>query len=116
MKKSVLNKVKEMLLAEKKEVLRQVVKDIDIDTDGDEADEIQGNLLIGITNQLNSRNSAKLAQIEAALKRIEEKKYGLCQDCDEVIHEKRLLNNPHFQTCISCAEEREIEEKQRKRN
>lgn len=115
MNKAFLTKVKELLLAEKREVLKQVDREVDIDTDGDETDEIQGNLLIELTNQLNSRNTAKLAQIEAALKRVEDKTYGKCQDCDEDIPEKRLLNNPHFQTCVSCAEEREAEEKQRKR-
>lgn len=115
MNKAFLTKVKELLLAEKREVLKQVDREVDIDTDGDETDEIQGNLLIKLTNQLNSRNTTKLAQIEAALKRVEDKTYGKCQDCDEDIPEKRLLNNPHFQTCVSCAEEREAEEKQRKR-
>lgn len=115
MNKTFLAKVKDLLLAEKRAVLGQVERDVDVDTEGDETDEIQGNLLIELTNQLNSRNAAKLAQIEAALKRVEDKTYGKCQDCDELIPEKRLLNNPHFQTCVSCAEEREAEEKQRKR-
>jgi DnaK suppressor protein len=115
MNKTFLSKVKELLLAEKRDVLKQVAREVDVDTDGDETDEIQGNLLIELTNQLNSRNAIKLAQIEAALKRIDDKSYGKCLDCEEDIPEKRLLNNPHFQTCVSCAEEREAEEKQRKR-
>ncbi len=115
MNKTFLSKVKELLLAEKRDILKQVERDVAIDTDGDETDEIQGNLLIELTNQLNSRNATKLAQIEAALKRVDDKTYGKCQDCEEDIPEKRLLNNPYFQTCVSCAEEREAEEKQRKR-
>jgi len=115
MNKTFLTKVKNLLLAEKREILQQVSQDISIDTDGDETDEIQGNMLIELTNQLNTRNSAKLSQIEAALKRIDNKSYGLCQDCGEAIPEKRLLHNPHFQTCVSCAEDREAEDKQRKR-
>lgn len=115
MNKTFLSKVKELLLAEKRDILKQVERDVAIDTDGDETDEIQGNLLIELTNQLNSRNATKLAQIEAALKRVDDKTYGKCQDCEEDIPEKRLLNNPYFQTCVSCAEEHEAEEKQRKR-
>jgi DnaK suppressor protein len=115
MNKTFLFKVKELLLAEKQEILRQVNQDIDVDTEGDETDIIQANILIELTNQLNTRNSAKLAQIEAALKRIDDKTYGLCQDCEEPIPEKRLLHNPHFQTCVACAEEREAEAKQRKK-
>jgi DnaK suppressor protein len=115
MNKAFLAKVKGLLLAEKADILKQVEREVDVDTEGDETDEIQGNMLIEMTNQLNTRNSAKLAQIEAALKRIEDKTYGKCLDCEENIPEKRLLHNPHFQTCVSCAEERENEEKTRKR-
>lgn len=114
MNKTFLAKMKKTLLVQKQEILKQVKRqEIDVDTEGDETDEIQGNMLIELTNQLNTRQSAKLAQIETALKRIEDKSYGKCQDCDEAIPDKRLLINPHFQTCISCAEEREAEEKQK---
>jgi DnaK suppressor protein len=115
MNKTFLKKVKDLLLEQKRELLKQAVKTVEVDTEGDETDEIQGNILIELTNQLNSRNSEKLQQIDSALSRIEDKSYGLCQDCEEPIPEKRLLSNPHFQTCVTCAEEREAEEKQRKR-
>lgn len=116
MNKTFLKKMKDLLLEQKNELLQQAAgRIIDVDTEGDETDEIQGNMLIELTNQLNSRSSAKLQQIDAALKRIEDKTYGLCQDCEEPILEKRLLSNPYFQTCVSCAEEREAEEKQKKR-
>jgi DnaK suppressor protein len=116
MNKSFLKKMKELLIEQQKELLKQTaVHEAEVDTEGDETDEIQAHILIDLNNQLNTRNSAKLSQIETALKRIEDKSYGLCQDCGDPIPEKRLLSNPHFQTCVSCAEEREAEEKQRKR-
>lgn len=116
MNKTFLQKMKNLLLAEKQELLkRSADQEAAVDTEGDETDEIQGNMLIEMNNQLNSRNQLKLNQIDSALKRIEDKTYGLCQDCEEPIAEKRLLMNPYFQTCISCAEERESEERQRKR-
>lgn len=116
MNKSFLKKMKDLLLAQQKELLKQVADQAaEVDTEGDETDEIQAHILMDLANQLNTRNSAKLAQIETALRRIDDKTYGLCQDCDEPIPEKRLLSNPHFQTCVTCAEERETEEKQRKR-
>ncbi len=113
--KKFLKKIKENLLAQRDELLGKSVQKPDIDTDGDETDEIQGNILIDLHNQLSTRNNTKLMQIEDALKRIEDKSYGICQDCEEAIPEKRLLVNPYFLTCISCAEEREAESKQRKR-
>jgi RNA polymerase-binding transcription factor len=115
MNKTFLQKITDLLLDQKSEILKQAAREINIDTEGDEIDEIQGNMLIEMTNQLNIRNSAKLTQIEAALKRIEDGTYGKCLECDEAIPEKRLLSNPHFQSCVTCVEEREREEKQRKR-
>jgi DnaK suppressor protein len=116
MNKSFLKKIKDLLLAQQKELLKQASdRETEVDTEGDETDEIQAHILMDLANQFNTRNSAKLSQIETALRRIEDKTYGLCQDCGEPIHEKRLLSNPHFQSCVSCVEEREAEEKQRKR-
>lgn len=113
--KTFLKKTKEKLLIQKDELLGKTARQHDIDTDGDETDEIQGNILIDIQNQLTTRNNTKLLQIEDALKRIEDRSYGVCQDCSESIPEKRLLVNPYFLTCVSCAEEREAEDKQRRR-
>ncbi len=113
--KTFLKKTKEKLLLQREELIGKSVQKHDIDTEGDETDEIQANILIDLQNQLQTRNSTKLSQIEDALKRIEDKSYGICIDCDEHIPEKRLLANPYFLTCIACAEEREAESKQRKR-
>lgn len=111
-----LNRIRESLLSQKKEILEQAQRqEKDIDMDGDETDAIQGNMLVEMSNRLGTRATAKLKQIEDALQRIEKQTYGLCQDCEEPIAEKRLLHNPHFLICISCAEDREAEEKQRKR-
>lgn len=113
--KSFLKKVKEQLLLERDELTGKSARPPDIDTDGDETDEVQGNLLIELENQLTSRNNQKINQINDALKRLSEKTYGYCQDCEEEIPEKRLNLNPYFVVCVSCAEEREAEIKQRKK-
>jgi DnaK suppressor protein len=109
-----LQKMKETLLSQKRELIIKSTRAVDIDTDGDETDEIQGNMLIELMNQLSTRDSSKLSQIEDALQRIEDSTYGLCQDCEDPIPNKRLLANPYFLTCVTCAEEREMEEKQRR--
>jgi DnaK suppressor protein len=71
--------------------------------------------MIDLYNRLSTRNQNKLLQIDAALKRVSDNTYGLCQDCEENIPEKRLLSNPYFLTCVACAEERESEDKQRRK-
>lgn len=107
--------MKENLLSQKQNITVRITNSIDIDTEGDETDEIQGNMILEVVNQLSSRDSFKITRINDALRKIENRTYGLCEDCGENIPEKRLVANPHFLTCVSCAEEREIEEKQRKR-
>lgn len=113
-KKSFLEKTKKLLLQQKSELESKSYTN-DIDIDGDETDEIQGNLIANLNNQLSTRDREKLHQIENALKKIENQSYGLCEECGEAIAEKRLEINPYFSTCIACAEQKEFESKQRKR-
>ncbi len=101
------------LLKRKEELLSKFGEVIEIDVDGDETDEIQGNLILQFNQHMNNRNSNQLRQINDALNRLKENNYGLCQDCEEEISEKRLMANPCFLTCISCAEERELEIKRK---
>jgi DnaK suppressor protein len=112
--KKFLKSIKERLLAEKRDRLQKSSQKLDIDTDGDETDEVQGAIQIELHHQFAGMNKQKIRMIDEALDRIFNKTYGVCIDCDEQILEKRLLANPYYLTCVSCAEEREIEEKQRK--
>lgn len=113
--KNFLKKMKETLLQQKKIIASSDNVSQDIDVEGDETDEIQANIILELASQLNTRNNAKLAQINDALQKIENKTYGFCEDCGDEIAEKRLLLSPYSVTCIFCAEEREIADKQRKR-
>lgn len=115
LKKSTLEKIKRLLVQQKHELQTKSYQQNDIDIDGDETDEIQANLIINVNNQLSSRDKEKLLQIENALKKIEGNTYGLCEECGDAIAEKRLEINPYFSTCISCAEQKEIENKQKRR-
>lgn len=113
-KKSTLTKIMASLTEEKNSLLSKTYHN-DIDVDGDEIDEIQGSLIASISSQLSSRDAQKLSQIEVAFKKIQDNTFGTCDDCEEMISEKRLEVNPYCSTCINCAELREIEDKQRKR-
>lgn len=110
-----LQKIKKILLIQKQDLLNKLSQKLEIDTDGDDTDEIQANISIGLNNSLNIRNAAKLKQVEEALGRLEDSTYGICQNCEEEIVEKRLMLNPYFLICVSCAEEIEREEKLKKR-
>jgi len=108
MNKKTLNKIKDLLLNEKQELLNSSkLKNAEVDNDGDEIDEIQANLIVVLNDQLSIRSSEKIIKIDAALHKINNGKFGTCEDCEEDIPEKRLLINPYFPTCVDCAEERE---------
>jgi DnaK suppressor protein len=119
MNKVFLEKMKQILLTQRQEILNKSNPDPSmtvVDMEGDETDIIQGNMLIELSKQLATRDVTKLNSIDSALERIENSTYGVCEDCGEDIVEKRLLHNPYFLTCVSCAEDREVDVKQRKRS
>ena len=45
----------------------------------------------------------EIAQIDAALARIDDGHYGICRSCKEPIAAQRLLAMPQAVTCVSCA-------------
>ena len=55
----------------------------------------------------NRRRAAMLQKISAALRRIDEGEYGLCQSCEEPIHPQRLEFDPTALMCVRCAEKAE---------
>jgi DnaK suppressor protein len=57
---------------------------------------------------LGSENEA-LAQIEAAIERIEDGVYGLCERCGEKIPKSRLDAIPYAEQCVRCAAQQEEE-------
>lgn len=62
-----------------------------------------------ISFNIRERELEKLRLIEEALYRIEDGTYGVCEECDEKIAEKRLSHQPWTTLCITHAEEKERE-------
>jgi len=60
---------------------------------------------LGYTLEENSEHV--LADIDAALKRIEDGTYGVCSNCATEIPEERLDARPWATLCIDCQRERE---------
>ena len=110
MRKIFLNKMKKLLEAQRTEIIEKTKlnTDLDIDTQGDETDLIQAKIIALANAQLVARDKDKMLKIEIALKKIADGTFGYCDECNEEISEKRLLVNPGFITCISCAEQLEI--------
>jgi DnaK suppressor protein len=112
-KKKMIDKIKKSLLLQKKQLLEKNYGE-EIDIDGDETDEIQAKLIMTVSSQLLNKDRDKLFQIENALSKIANGSFGGCEECGEMIAEKRLEINPHFGTCISCAEMQELDRKQKR--
>lgn len=53
------------------------------------------------------RRQATLRRITAALKRVDDGEYGVCQSCDEPINPKRLEFDPTVLLCVDCASKSE---------
>ena len=65
-----------------------------------------------MSKETGRRRRQKLIQIEAALRRIDENDYGICQECGEDIATARLEFDPTMLLCIECASAREIADRE----
>lgn len=55
---------------------------------------------------MEARNRTR-DQLDEALRRLDEGRYGICEDCEEVIGEARLKALPFARRCIACQERAE---------
>lgn len=109
MKKDLLEKLKEKMLAKKEELETAIsnrnaeVSELNSDSEpGDEIDAasfaVDGYLL----NQLGARDAELLNQINSALNRMNQGTYGICLDCGQPISEPRLNYIPWAACCVDC--------------
>lgn len=116
MKKAKLEKLKNHLLQLKTQILNggilRSVEDLTVSSDdlADEADLATNVINQQVSFSMRQRELSKLRSIEEALYRVEEGTYGYCEECDEEIGEKRLMNQPWTTLCITHAEEQEREQ------
>lgn len=57
-----------------------------------------------VLNALDDETRMMLIQIDNALLRIQDDRYGLCTGCGKKINEQRLQAVPYAALCIECAE------------
>ena len=63
------------------------------------------------TLRIRDRERKLIGKIKEALERIDNKTYGLCEECGEDISEARLKARPVTTLCIDCKKRQENEEK-----
>ncbi|MEO6953790.1 MAG: TraR/DksA C4-type zinc finger protein [Polyangia bacterium] len=117
MKKKDLKRFREILLEKREEIIANAKKtlldDMTLDTDdlADEMDLASSEYLQSFTFRLRGREKTFLTKIDHALAKIDEGSFGICEECDEPIHPKRLEARPETTLCIRCKEDQERIEK-----
>ena len=95
------------LMAAKAELARRVDRIHEHARDPLEADSSEQAAQLGnvqVVSALESEAVEQLAEIDAALQRLELGQYGECLDCGESINAARLEAMPAATLCVSCAE------------
>lgn len=116
MKESDVRRFEKLLLAEKERVsssIRVSVGDLAQHTSaqkGDEGDEAQALFETYVSLRFGERGNSLLDKIDAALERIRDGSFGVCEDCGEDINLKRLEIRPVASLCVPCKEAREKHE------
>jgi DnaK suppressor protein len=89
---------------------------ISIERSADQLDEIQGASERALAVGNLDRQSAQLRNARAALRRVPQGSYGICHDCEEDIHPRRLAALPWALYCIKCQEARDRRDEYRGRD
>ena len=102
-----LKKIKERLLAER-ELLIQKLKGNDLSIDDSETpdpvDLAVRNYSKNVMLAVSENESRQLTLVDEALLRVEDDEFGLCQNCEKSINQKRLAAIPWARYCLDCQE------------
>ena len=81
------------------------------DTFSDPSDRATAESERNFTLRIRDREHKLIGKIREALERIDYGTYGICEECNEEISEKRLKARPVTTLCIECKKKQEVEEK-----
>jgi DnaK suppressor protein len=117
LKRKDLKRFRDVLLAKKKEILRNAQRtlneDMALDADDlpDEMDLASSEYLQSFTFRLRGREKVFLEKIDHALEKIRNGSFGVCEQCSDPISIKRLEARLETTLCIRCKEDQERVEK-----
>ena len=102
---------RQRLLEMRQELFSQIRGKYDLtrkkDYSGDMGDHAAEDMASEYLHLLGERLRQRLLLVDDALDAIEHEEYGLCEECEEPINEKRLLLMPFTRLCVSCQAELE---------
>jgi DnaK suppressor protein len=102
-----LEEIKEKLILERENILRKLsTKNLSIDDSEmpDPVDLAVNNYSKNVMLSVSENESRQLILINEALERLEDDKYGMCQNCEEEINQKRMNAVPWARYCLACQE------------
>lgn len=103
--------LKESLLMQKSLILNKShefkEEQLKVSSVADEAEVASLDFSNNISIHLLERDRTALFAIERALGKINDKTYGQCESCSEMISARRLQARPFTALCIDCMEEQE---------
>ena len=107
MTKLQLKEVKQRLLAER-DLLIEKLNGNDLSVDDSETpdpvDLAVRNYSKNVMLAVSENESRQLALVDEALLRVDDKNYGMCQNCEKEINPKRLAAIPWARYCLNCQE------------
>ena len=81
------------------------IKSNEVETMADISDDAANSYGRKLQGDLEEHEWVKLKQVEAALKKVEDGEYGICEQCEQEILETRLEIMPYTEFCIQCLSE-----------
>ena len=103
-----VKKFKEQLIQLREELLNLVQKTTENEKEypssevGDSIDQAADSSARELLFEINHGERQRLEDIESALKKIEEGRFGVCENCGYIITKKRLKAVPYAHFCIKC--------------
>ncbi len=107
MSKLNLEEIKDKLITERDSIIRKLSSNnltIDDSEMPDPVDLAVNNYSKNVMLSVSENDSRQLVLINEALERLSDDEYGLCQNCEEEIVDKRLNAVPWAKYCLQCQE------------
>lgn len=110
MDKKTLEGYRKKLVEKRRELTQAYIRDKNYGKETDDggtqdlADKASTSYTKEFLYSLSNSERSVLQQVERALARIEDGEFGICEECGEPIHKKRLDAVPWARYCLACQE------------
>ena len=94
----------EQRLSELQSRLSSIKRDVTRSHSGDSAEQAQERENDEVVDAIGNETAQSIRVIQAALARIDDGTYGLCENCGEDIAPARLSAVPEATRCVNCAD------------